>query len=66
MWRSQLHYSSQSGTGVLADNAEGRYEGTDIYSDLDIPKIESLPDTQPHRIIDRTVVAAAEEGNRKS
>jgi len=49
----------------LADNAEGRYEGTDIYSDLDIPKIESLADTQPHRIIDRTVVAAAEEGNGK-
>ncbi|KAF9647141.1 NAD(P)-binding protein [Thelephora ganbajun] len=50
-----------SGTGVLKDNAEGKYEGTDIYSDLDIPKIESLPDTQVHRIIDRTIVAAAEE-----
>jgi hypothetical protein len=46
----------------LIDNAEGKYEGTDIYSDLDIPKIESLPHTQPHRIIDRTIVAAAEEG----
>jgi len=46
----------------LADNAEGRYEGTDIYSDLDISKIEGLADTQPHRIIDRTVVAAEEEG----
>ena len=62
---TRFHYILQSGTGVLADDAEGRYEGTDIYSDLDIPRIESLPDTQPHRIIDRTVVAAAEEGNRK-
>lgn len=44
------------------DNAEGKYEGTEIYSDLDIPKIESLPVTQPHRIVDRAVVAAAEEG----
>jgi len=51
-----------SGTGVLMDNAGGNYEGSDIYSDLDIPKIESLPDTQIHRIIDRTIVAAAEEG----
>jgi len=46
----------------LTDNAEGKYEGTDIYSDLDISKIESLPDTQMHRIIDLTIVAAAEEG----
>ena len=44
------------------DNAEGKYEAVDTYSDLDIPKIESLPDTQPHRIIDLAIVAAAEEG----
>lgn len=44
------------------DNAEGKYEATDIYSDLDIPKIESLPDTQPHRVVDLTIVAAAKEG----
>jgi len=51
-----------SGTGTLVENAEGNYEGTDIYSDLDIPKIESLSDAQPHRIVDLTIVAAAEEG----
>jgi len=51
-----------SGTGILMDNAEGKYEGTEIYSDLDIPKIESLPETQPHRVVDRAIVAAAEEG----
>jgi len=51
-----------SGTGVLTDKAGGNYEGTDIYSDLDIPKIESLPETQPHRDVDLTIVAAAEEG----
>lgn len=47
----------------MTDNAEGRYESTDVYSDLDIPKIESLADTQPHRVVDRTIVAAEEEGN---
>jgi len=55
-----------SGTGVLVDNAEGKYEGTNAYSDLDIPKIESLPETQPHRNVDLTVVAAAEEGYAKT
>jgi len=52
----------QSGTGVLTDRAAGNFEGTDIYSDLDIPKIESLADTQFHRLIDLAIVAAAEEG----
>jgi nucleoside-diphosphate-sugar epimerase len=51
-----------SGTGVLTDYADGKHAGTEIYSDLDIAKIESLPDTQPHRAIDLAIVAAAEEG----
>lgn len=55
----------QSGVGVLVDNAEGNYESTDVCSDLDVPKIESLPDSQWHRIVDRTIVAAAEEGKEK-
>ncbi|KAG1738216.1 hypothetical protein EDB19DRAFT_1829199 [Suillus lakei] len=33
-----------------------------IYSDLDIPMIESLPRTQPHREVDIEVVAAGQEG----
>ncbi|KAF9790675.1 hypothetical protein BJ322DRAFT_1037830 [Thelephora terrestris] len=55
-----------SGTGVLTDNAGGDYEGTEIHSDLDIPKIESLPDTQPHRSVDLAIVAAAQEGYAKT
>jgi hypothetical protein len=47
---------------VLTDHADGKYAGTEIYSDLDVPKIETLPDTQPHRAIDLAIVAAAEEG----
>lgn len=55
-----------SGTGVLTDNAGGDHEGQEIYSDLDIPKIEGLPDTQPHRNVDLAIVAAAEEGYVKT
>lgn len=44
------------------DNAGGEYEGTDIYSDLYITKIEGLQGTQPHRVVDLAIVAAAGEG----
>ena len=46
----------------MTDNAEGKYESTEIYSDLDVPKIEKLPDTQLHRKVDLTIINAAEEG----
>ncbi|KAJ8585976.1 NAD(P)-binding protein, partial [Rhizopogon salebrosus TDB-379] len=51
-----------SGTGVLIEQADGNFIADEIYSDLDIPKIESLPKTQPHREVDIAVVAADEEG----
>ncbi|KAG2136811.1 hypothetical protein BD769DRAFT_385148 [Suillus cothurnatus] len=51
-----------SGTGVFIDNAAGDYATDKIYSDLDIPMIESLPKTQPHREVDIEVVAAGEKG----
>ncbi|KAG1898945.1 uncharacterized protein F5891DRAFT_1190131 [Suillus fuscotomentosus] len=51
-----------SGTGVLADNAAGNYATDKVYSDLDIPLIETLPKTQPHREVDIEVVAADEKG----
>ncbi|OAX38403.1 NAD(P)-binding protein [Rhizopogon vinicolor AM-OR11-026] len=51
-----------SGTGVLIDQAAGNFTADKIYSDLDIPKIEALPKTQPHREVDIAVVAADEEG----
>lgn len=40
-----------------------KYKGSGIYPDLDIPKIESMSDTQPHRIVDHTIATAAEGGN---
>jgi hypothetical protein len=33
-----------------------------IYSDLNIPQLESLPITQPHRTVDITVANADKEG----
>ncbi|KZT23307.1 NAD(P)-binding protein [Neolentinus lepideus HHB14362 ss-1] len=51
-----------SGTGVLIDNAEGKYATEDYYSDLDIAKIETLGPQQPHRWVDTAIVAAGEEG----
>ncbi|KAG1866949.1 NAD(P)-binding protein [Suillus tomentosus] len=51
-----------SGTGVLSDNAAGDYATDKVYSDLDIPLIETLPKTQPHREVDIEVVAADEKG----
>jgi hypothetical protein len=44
------------------DQADGNFIADEIYSDLDIPKIESLPKTQPQREVDIAVVAADEEG----
>jgi len=55
-----------SGTGVFIDNAGGEYEGTEIYSDLNVTKIESVHGSQPHRVVDLAIVAAAEEGYAKT
>lgn len=52
----------QSGTGALIDDAQGLYEGGIVYSDLDIPTIEAIPITAPHRAVDTTLVKADQEG----
>jgi len=51
-----------SGTAVLADDAMGMFASENIYSDLDITKIETLPTTQIHREIDLATVEAGKEG----
>ncbi|KAF8656861.1 hypothetical protein AX16_002408 [Volvariella volvacea WC 439] len=51
-----------SGTGVLADNAQGLHSTDVIYSDTDIAQLESLPITQPHRQVDLALVAADQQG----
>ncbi|SJL10275.1 uncharacterized protein ARMOST_13659 [Armillaria ostoyae] len=55
-----------SGTGELADNAQGLH-GTDaVYSDLDVSLYEALPPTQVHRNVDLAVLAADNEGYVKT
>jgi len=51
-----------SGTGVISDNAAGKFASDVIYSDLDIPLIESLPPSAPHRPVDILVSGAGKEG----
>jgi hypothetical protein len=41
----------------------GMFASENIYSDLDIAKIETLPLTQLHREIDLAIVEAGREGN---
>ncbi|KAI0769398.1 NAD-P-binding protein [Trametes elegans] len=55
-----------SGTGVLADNAAGRYATDTIYNDNDVEQLAKLPPEQPHREVDLAVIAADEEGYVKT
>jgi len=55
-----------SGTGVLTSNARGMHPTETIYDDMDPDQIETLPDTQPHRDVDLTIVEADKEGYLKS
>ncbi|PPQ95716.1 hypothetical protein CVT26_008359 [Gymnopilus dilepis] len=55
-----------SGTGVLADNAEGKSATETIYDDSNPEQIESLPDTQLHRNVDLEILRADKEGYVKA
>ncbi|TFK49690.1 NAD(P)-binding protein [Heliocybe sulcata] len=48
--------------GLVVDNAEGKYATDNLYSDLDIAKIEALDSKQPHRWVDEVIAAADDEG----
>ncbi|KAJ7764319.1 hypothetical protein B0H16DRAFT_1718256 [Mycena metata] len=51
-----------SGTGCLADGAQGAFSSETVYSDLDVAQIETLPATQPHRNVDLAIVEADNQG----
>ncbi|KAJ7494663.1 hypothetical protein B0H11DRAFT_2002881 [Mycena galericulata] len=55
-----------SGTGVVNDNAGGMHGSATIYSDLNIPQLETLPPTQPHRNVDLALVEADSRGYVKT
>lgn len=54
--------SIQSGAGEFLDEDVGMSCGETVYSDLNIPLIEALPDTAMHREVDLAMVAADKEG----
>ncbi|KAH8553423.1 hypothetical protein BGW37DRAFT_260472 [Umbelopsis sp. PMI_123] len=45
-----------SGTSILNDDANGQFEGKDIYSDLDTEKVNAIPATNPHRHVDTYLI----------
>lgn len=47
---------------MLIDNAGGMFPTKEVYSDLDIDKLETLAPTQPHRNVDLALVKADTEG----
>lgn len=52
----------KSGTGILIDNALGKFAGEDIFSDLDVSKIDAIPVTAPHRESDTNILEASKQG----
>jgi hypothetical protein len=48
--------------GVLIDDAHGMFSSDKIYSDLNIAQLETLPETQPHRLVDLALIKADKEG----
>ena len=53
-----------SGTGVLADDAYGNFASDKIYSDQDMSMINQIPDSAPHRNVDKLILSAS-SGNDK-
>jgi hypothetical protein len=48
--------------GVLTDDAHGMFSSDKIYSDLNVAQLETLPETQPHRLVDLALVKADKGG----
>ncbi|KAI0366135.1 NAD-P-binding protein [Pilatotrama ljubarskyi] len=55
-----------SGTGEICDEARGEYVSETVYSDLNIPLIESLSPNAVHRPADLLIIAGDEEGYVRS
>lgn len=55
-----------SGTGVLADNAMGKFAGTFIWHDDDPDQIETLEDNALHRDVELMVIDADKQGYVRS
>lgn len=51
-----------SGTGVLCDNAMGKFAAEKVYSDDDLSSYYALPSTALHKNVDDIVLAAGDRG----
>jgi nucleoside-diphosphate-sugar epimerase len=49
-------YLQTSGTSILNDDSEGKFEGKEIYSDADTEKVNAIPATNPHRHVDTYII----------
>ncbi|KAG2176105.1 hypothetical protein INT43_005338 [Umbelopsis isabellina] len=45
-----------SGTSILNDDSNGKFEGKEIYSDNDTEKVNAIPATNPHRHVDTFLI----------
>lgn len=50
----------------MIDDAHGMFSSDKIYSDLNIAQLETLPETQPHRLVDLALTKADKEGYVKT
>ncbi|KAH9929443.1 uncharacterized protein B0H18DRAFT_211618 [Fomitopsis serialis] len=55
-----------SGTGEIAELADGKYATETVYSDLNIDQLKSIPPTAFHRNVDLAVIGADEQGYARS
>lgn len=59
-------YIHTSGTSLLADDANGNYKSDKIFYDNKPEDIDALPDSAPHRFVDKEIVATAKEVGEKA
>ena len=58
------NHTSQSGTGLLADDARGEYKSTTVVSDLDQATLDAIQPGHPLHVIDLLATSADAEGCR--
>lgn len=58
--------TSQSGTAIIMDDARGLTSEHATYSDLDVEKLNALPETAFHRNVDIPIIEADKAGYVKA
>ncbi|KAH9835125.1 uncharacterized protein C8Q71DRAFT_104691 [Rhodofomes roseus] len=55
-----------SGTGEIAEAANGEYAAETVYSDLNVEQLKAIPETAFHRKVSLAVIGADEQGYTRS